>query len=245
MVESLLGPASLFFLQGITLLVSFIKNNTFPEPLSKKEEEQYFQILIQSRTTKLNTCEDIINAEHARNKLIEHNLRFVAHLVKRLNFTKEQNEELISVGIIGLINAIDTFDTDKGVRLASYASRCINNEIFMFLRKQKRLQREVSIYDPIAPNKNLIDVLRDKTEPVSERIENKLEQVEVMEDLKRIPELERRVLELRYGLKNGEECPQRKVAEYLRISRSYVSRIEKKAIQSLKNLRKRDSLHPK
>ena len=214
MVESLLGPASLFFLQGITLLVSFIKNNTFPEPLSKKEEERYFQILIQSRTTKPNTSEDIINAEHARNKLIEHNLRFVAHLVKKLNFTKEQNEELISVGIIGLINAIDTFDTDKGVRLASYASRCINNEIFMFLRKQKRLQREVSLYDPIAPDKknmsmSLIDVLGDNTEPVSERIENKLEQVEVMEDLKRIPELERRVLELRYGLKNGEECPQR------------------------------------
>lgn len=241
MLESLLGLVSLLFCQGFTFFVSYINNNTFPRPLSREEEKRYLQILKQGGTSHPMTTEEIKNKENARTKLIEHNLRLVPHLVNKLNFGPDKNEELISVGIIGLIKAVDSFNPDKGVLLSTYAARCIRNEIYMSLRAQKKLQSEVSLYNPVISNNDdnelsLMDLLRDEKESILDQIVNKHDQVRVVEDLKNISERERRVLELRYGLINGVEYSQQKVADILHISRSYVSRIEKKAIQKLKEL---------
>lgn len=126
--------------QGITLLVSYITNNTFPLPLSEKEEQMYLE--------KLKNGD-----EKAKNVLIEHNLRLVAHIVKKFDNTGEDVDDLISIGTIGLIKAINTFDTAKKIRLATYAARCIENEILMHLRSTRRVRSEVSLYDPIGVDK--------------------------------------------------------------------------------------------
>ncbi|KUK83281.1 MAG: RNA polymerase sigma factor [Pelotomaculum thermopropionicum] len=210
---------------GLLLLVSYIANNTFPKPLSEEEEARYLQLL--------NRGDDV-----ARNILTEHNLRLVAHIVKKFDGTGEDVDDLISIGTIGLIKAINTFNPKKGTRLATYAARCIENEILMHLRFIKKIKAEISLYDPIGVDKEgneitLIDILGTHPEVVAEVVENSFEKKRLMEKIQHLTRREKKVLELRFGLNNGTRKTQREIAKSLGISRSYVSRIEKKALNKL------------
>lgn len=234
--------AELFFvsialsvLKGVTLLVSYINNNAFPQPLNEQEEARYLKILAESKTEPFTLTPEV---ENARNTLVEHNLRLVAHLVKKFDGTGEDGDDLISIGTIGLIKGINTFDPNKGTKLATYAARCIENEILMHLRSLKKSRGEVSIYDPIGTDKegneiSLIDVLGSNEEDISLKVENEAEQKALLELVKKLTKREKLVLQLRYGLMNSPKRTQREIAKALEISRSYVSRIEKKAIQKL------------
>jgi len=200
---------------------------SFPKPLSTKEEADY-----------LRRCKE--GDKEARDKLIEHNLRLVAHIVKKYNMSDKETDDLISIGTIGLIKAIDTFDDEKGIRLATYASRCIDNELLMMLRSGKRLAKEVYLYDPIGSDRegneiNLLDIIEEAEVDIVENIvlENDIKKLygiigEVLTDR------EREIIFLRYGLHNRKEVTQREIANRLGISRSYVSRIEKKALKKLR-----------
>ena len=210
----------------LPLLVSYINNNAFPQPLNEEEESFYL--------SRLGTR----GGDEARDKLIEHNLRLVAHITKKFDGTGEDNDDLISIGTIGLIKAINTFDPHKGTKLATYAARCIENEILMHLRTLKKSRGEVYIYDPIGVDKEgneitLIDVLGTDPDAVSDVVESYFEQKHLLEKIRKLSKRERMVLELRYGLYKGDRKTQREIARTLKISRSYVSRIEKRAIQKL------------
>lgn len=220
-----LGAVLLSVLKGISLLVSYISNNAFPHPLSEEEEAHYIDQLQQG------------DAE-ARNILVEHNLRLVAHIIKKFEGTGEDNDDLISIGTIGLIKAINTFKPDKGTRLATYAARCIENEILMHLRSIKKTKGEVSIHDPIGVDREgneitLIDVLGTEHDIVADTVELLHEKQRVLSKLKTLTSRERKVLVMRYGLFNSYKKTQREIAKKLGISRSYVSRIEKKALEKL------------
>jgi RNA polymerase sporulation-specific sigma factor len=234
-MELFLVSLALSVLKGVSLLVSYINNNAFPQPLSEQEEARYLKILSESKTEPFILTREV---EHARNTLVEHNLRLVAHLVKKFDGTGEDSDDLISIGTIGLIKGINTFDPNKGTKLATYAARCIENEILMHLRSLKKSRGEVSIYDPIGMDKegneiSLIDVLGSDEEDISIKIENESEQQALLELVKKLNSREKLVLQLRYGLMNSQKRTQREIAKTLKISRSYVSRIEKKAIQKL------------
>lgn len=235
--ELFLVGLALSVIKGVTLLVSYINNNAFPQPLNEKEEAEYLKILSDYKNDAVESPEEII-MENARNKLVEHNLRLVAHLVKKYDGTGEESDDLISIGTIGLIKGINTYNVDRGTRLATYAARCIENEILMYLRTLKKSRGEVSMYDPIGTDKegnsiNLIDVLGSDADAISEQVENEFEQKAVLEKLKFLSRRERMVIQLRFGLMNGPKKTQREIAKMLGISRSYVSRIEKKAVQKL------------
>lgn len=200
---------------------------SFPQPLSTQEEEQ----LLQGMREGDSSC---------RNRLIEHNLRLVAHVVKKYSNSAYETDDLISIGTIGLIKAVDTFNQEKGIRLATYASRCIENELLMLMRSSKKQSREVYLYDPIGSDKEgntiqLLDIC------VAEEVDivGKLEEEQNLSKLKNyidkvLTEREKEIIVLRYGLYGGREITQREIAEKLDISRSYVSRIEKKALKKLK-----------
>ncbi len=225
MTPGILAVTVLSLINGLLLLVSYITNNTFPQPLSEAEEARYLELLAKGDP-------------EARNVLTERNLRLVAHIVKKFDGTAEDNDDLISIGTIGLIKAINTFDRSKGTRLATYAARCIENEILMHLRSTKRTRAEVSIYDPIGVDKEgneitLIDVLGTEPDVVADLVENFFEQKRLLEKVRKLSKREMRVLELRFGLFNGLRQTQREIARSLGISRSYVSRIEKRAIHKL------------
>lgn len=163
---------------------------------------------------------------------------FRVHNIKKFDATREDPDDLISIGTIGLIKAINTFNMDKGTKLATYAARCIENEILMFLRASKKNRSEVSLYDPIGTDKEgneitLMDVLGTGPEAISEMVENFFEERRLLEKVKKLNKRERKVLELRYGLFGSLKRTQREIARYLGISRSYVSRIEKRAIKKL------------
>lgn len=235
--EVFLVGLALSVIKGVTLLVSYINNNAFPQPLGELEEGEYLRILADFKDESRLSPDEVI-VENARNKLIEHNLRLVAHLVKKYDGTGEESDDLISIGTIGLIKGINTYNADKGTRLATYAARCIENEILMYLRSLKKSRGEVSMYDPIGTDKegntiNLIDVLGTEPDAISEQIENEFEQKVVLEKLKCLSRRERMVIQLRFGLMNVPKKTQREIAKMLGISRSYVSRIEKKAVQKL------------
>jgi len=213
-------------MDGLMFLVSYISNGTtFAQPLSKEEEEECLKRLAEGDLT-------------AKDELIEHNMRLVAHIVKKFENTKEDNEDLISIGTIGLIKAIDSFNPNKNTRLATYSARCIENEILMHLRKTKKLNNEKLMHEPIGSDKEgneikLIDILGTAVDVVSEKVELAMKEETLYEKLKELDSRERKVLELRYGLKDGQEKTQREIADRLDISRSYVSRIEKKAVNKL------------
>lgn len=235
--EILIISAALSVLKGVTLLVSYINNNAFPQPLSEADESRYLSILRESKNLGAG-LKEVSKAEYARNQLVEHNLRLVAHLVKKFDGTGEDSDDLISIGTIGLIKGIDSFDPGKGTKLATYAARCIENEILMHLRSLKKSRGEVSIYDPIGVDKegneiSLMDVLASEGEAISDKVESEFEQRALLEKVKKLTRRERLVLQLRYGLMNSPRRTQREIAKALGISRSYVSRIEKKAIQKL------------
>ena len=200
---------------------------SFPQPLTASEEREYMQ-----RYT-----EGDLEAKHI---LIERNLRLVAHIVKKYQTYEEETEDLLSIGTIGLIKAVVTFNPDKCVRLGTYAARCIENEVLMYLRSKRKSSRDISLYEPIGTDREgneiqLFDIIETEEEDAHHK-------VELGEDIRRLyqkveSELsprERTVLKMRYGLYNEEEYTQREIAGQLGISRSYVSRIEKSAIDKLR-----------
>ena len=208
-------------------------NNTFPKPLDEKEEEKYLQLL---KT----------GDKKAKSILIERNLRLVAHIVKKYQIPNKDIDELISIGTVGLIKAIDSFDVSKGTRLATYASRCIENEILMLFRNNKKQKSETFLQDPIGVDKegneiSLIDVLSSEKDSVIDKVEMKLQIKALYNKINSaLTEREGEILKMRYGLKDGKCKTQREIAGMLGISRSYVSRIEKKALKKLKK-----ELYPK
>ncbi|MBB5173993.1 RNA polymerase sporulation sigma factor SigK [Texcoconibacillus texcoconensis] len=213
-------------IKEVFVFVSFVKNNAFPQPLSDEEEKKYLRLMKEE------------GDPEARNRLIEHNLRLVAHIVKKFENTREENEDLISIGTIGLIKAIESFSPGKGTKLATYAARCIENEILMHLRSLKKVSKDVSLQDPIGTDKegneiSLMDVLQSDTEDVVEMIQLKMEKRQIYEYIHVLDERERDVVIRRFGLNNEEEQTQRQIARNLGISRSYVSRIEKRALMKL------------
>ena len=215
--------ASLF--SNLIPLVGAINNQAFPNPLTPEEEEYYLNQMAQGD-------------KGAREKLIEHNLRLVAHIVKKYQNQSDDKEDLISIGTIGLIKAIDSFSPDKGTKLATYAARCIDNEILMLFRSTKKMRNDVSLYDPIGFDKEgneirLIDVVRDEEKDLNDVIIQQLAIEKIEKNLNALTERERDIIIRRFGLGNHEEETQQEIAKSYGISRSYVSRIEKRALMKL------------
>lgn len=202
---------------------------TFLKPLSDVEEAECLRLL---------KGEDKEKAKEAKDKLIMHNLRLVAHITKKYQSTPEDMEDFISVGIIGLMKAIDSFDAGRG-RLATYACRCIDNELLMMLRAKKKMAKEVSLYEPVGTDKegNEIQIYDLCTE--KDDVQLHLEKSETYEELKKamqeaLDDREREIVTMRYGMFGAEEKTQQEVGKLYGISRSYVSRIEKRALQKLR-----------
>ncbi|MBQ7925233.1 MAG: RNA polymerase sporulation sigma factor SigK [Lachnospiraceae bacterium] len=202
---------------------------TFEKPLTMVEEAEYIRLLREGNEQE---------AQQARQILVERNLRLVAHIAKKYQSMDEEQEDLISIGCIGLIKAVDTFDAGKG-RLATYACRCIDNELLMMLRTKKKSAREVSLYEPIGQDKEgkeiqLVDIIETGQRDI-------VEEMELQKNIARMYQLlsscltgrEREILVLRYGLVGGREWTQNEIGKRMGISRSYVSRIEKKALKKL------------
>ena len=203
---------------------------TFSQPLSAKDEAVYLG--------RLKTGSERERGE-AKGILVERNLRLVAHIAKKYQNVDEDMEDLISIGTIGLIKAIDSFDAGKG-KLSTYASRCIDNELLMLLRAKKKTSREVSLYEPIGTDRegneiSLLDVIEQDQVDVIDRmeVEDKLHRLKGM-ITDRLSDREREIILMRYGLLSGQEITQREIGHRLGISRSYVSRIEKRALEKLK-----------
>ena len=199
----------------------------FKEPLTIEEEMYY---LSEFRT----------GSEKARSILVEHNLRLVAHIVKKYTGSNKDMEDMLSIGTIGLIKAVNTFSEDKGNKLVTYASRCIENEILMFLRTEKKKNREVSLYEPIGTDRegnaiSILDVIVCEDEDIVE-LEDRCNKYLVARNAiySVLNQREREIIIRRYGLIDGREITQRELAAYMKISRSYVSRIEKKALEKIK-----------
>ena len=204
------------------------KTDVLPPPLSK-EEEDYLCGLSEKG--------DLI----ARNKLIEHNLRLVVFLAKKYENTKVDLEDLVSIGSIGLIKGVNTFSRDKNIKLATYCSRCIDNEILMHLRKNKKTKADVSFeeslsFDADGNELHLEDILGTEPDIVTKPLDMEIDKKILKEELEKLDERDREIMVLRYGLNGVEEMTQKDVAEKLKISQSYISRIEKKVIKRLKNV---------
>ena len=217
----------LSFMGSGTFAVGYIANNSlFPEALSSEEEKKYIQMMSKGD-------------EEARNILIEHNLRLVAHVCKKYANSNVDQDDLISIGSIGLIKGINSYDVHKNIKLSTYISKCIANEILMYLRSIKKLNSEVYLEDPIGKDKDdntitLKEILENDDKPIEEEIELKLRIKKLYEKIKSsLQERERTILELRFGLNGAEPQTQHEIAKEMGISRSYVSRIETKAINKL------------
>ena len=217
----------LAFLQSAVILVGYISNNSlFPEPLSSEDEQKYLELLKKGD-------------EEARNILIEKNLRLVAHVCKKYSSTNIDLDDLISIGTIGLIKGINSFNPSKSVKLSTYVSRCIDNEILMFLRSTKKLGAEVFLEDPIGKDKDdntvtLQEVLENNEKNIEDEVDLKFKIKKLYQKMKEVLKLrEKTILELRFGLDGNKPKTQNEIAKSMGISRSYVSRIETKAIEKL------------
>lgn len=212
-------------LKGIFFFTGSYSNNIFPNPLSIEEEE--------------NCIKEMKNGnKEARNKLIEHNLRLVAHIVKKFDSLTKDTDDLISIGTIGLIKGIDSFNNNKNIRITTYVARCIENEILMHFRSTKKYNNDISLNDYIGLDKDgneisLLDILPDENKEMDEIISNKLDEELLIKYLDKLNKREKEILIKRYGLYNTKEYTQKDIAEELKISRSYVSRIEKRALTKL------------
>lgn len=215
------------YLSGMLYLILHVTGSgSFPRALTSSEEKKYLEQMDRG-------------SDLARQKLIEHNLRLVAHIIKKYYASINDQEDLISIGTIGLIKAIDSFDMRKGIRLSSYASKCIENEILMFFRSGKKTAQDVSINEPIDTDKdgNMLTIIDTMSEP-----DNIIDSIDIKIKTEHLYELiqtslaprEQSIIYMRYGLGGQRQLPQREVARRLGISRSYVSRIEKKALEVLK-----------
>ena len=200
--------------------------NSFPKPLSAEEERECFR--------KMGEGDKV-----SRNKLIEHNLRLVSHIIKKYYSNSSEQDDLVSIGTIGLIKAVSTFNYEKGTKFATYAARCIENEILMYFRNKKKYAQDISLSEPIECDKDgnalsIIDIMADE-KSISEDIEEKLNSEKLYKIIdSELSPREKEIIYLRYGLLGRKAFTQREVAEKLEISRSYVSRIEKKALETLK-----------
>ena len=216
-----------FYIRCIKSVLRCLFLKAFPKPLTAEDEKYYLHRLKEGD-------------KKARQILIEYNLRLVAHIVKKYQSPEDDMEELISIGTIGLIKAVDTFDHEKASKLATYAARCVENEILMYLRVRRKLQRESSYYEPIGTDKEgneiqLLDIMENGEPPAIDQISLKDDTKKVYELLERVlTERERQVVIMRYGLYQSREYTQREIAEQLGISRSYISRIEKNALSRLR-----------
>ena len=201
---------------------------SFPGPLTAAEEKEYVERLEKGDRS-------------ARNVLIERNLRLVAHIVKKYSQGEPDTEEMLSIGTVGLIKAVDTYNSGKGSKMSTYAARCIENEILMQLRANRKRKREVSLFEPIGMDKegneiHLMDVIESEEIDIVEELHREFLLGKMGQLLRRVlTERERKILYLRYGLKDGRERTQREVAKNMGISRSYVSRIEKRALEKMKD----------
>lgn len=216
----------LSLISGMSFIILNVSGQNFPPPLTTEEETALFDALRKNRD------------ENARTKLIEHNLRLVAHIVRKYYSGQDCADDLISIGTIGLIKAIDSFDTTKGARFATYSAKCIQNEILMYFRARKKNSYEVSINETIDTDRDgnpltYIDVIRVE-DTIAEDIDRKIKTRRALEYIRdKLDEREKQVMILRYGLGESAPVTQREVAEKLGISRSYISRIEKGALEKI------------
>ena len=213
--RSIFSPRGIYYING---------SDTLPPPLTAEEEEEMIK------------C---IETPYARSVLVEHNLRLVAYIAKRFENTGAGIEELISIGTVGLMKAVSTFNSDKNIKLATYASRCIENEILMFIRKANSQRREISIDEPLSVDWDgnellLSDILGSDADAVSRDMEDDEERRILRDAVADLPPRERIIIEMRYGLNNQNELTQKEVADALGISQSYISRLEKKIMSRLK-----------
>ena len=224
----MLGIMSLFdFIKDFFFLFGYVTNyNLFPEPLSQEEEMYYLELLNQGD-------------EKAKNILIERKLRLVAHIAKKYTGPNIEQEDIISIGTIGLIKGINSYKGDKGVKLATYVARCIENEILMHLRSTKKLSQEISLNDALGQDKEgneitFIDVIENSEVSVEDQIDLKMKVKRLYQKISEVlQDREKMIIELRFGLNGKEAKTQNEIAKMLGISRSYVSRIETKAINKL------------
>lgn len=218
------------FFVALPFLFAFSSAGAFPKPLSKEEELQYLR---QYQTG--NEQEK----KEAKDKLVLHNLRLVAHIAKKYNSNAKDPEELISIGIVGLIKAVNSFDVDKNVRLVSYAAKCVQNELLMSLRSGKKYQNDISLHEPIGTDRDgnqivMLDIINSDTPDFADTLDFTLKSERMLKAVREeLTPRERTVIILRYGLCDQDVFTQQEIAERLDISRSYVSRIEKKALKKL------------
>lgn len=224
----------LAFLHSTIFVVGYIQSsNLFPEPLSSEEEKIYLK--------RLNNGD-----EEARNILIERNLRLVAHISKKYSSTNIEQDDLISIGTIGLIKGINSFDSSKNIRLATYSARCIENEILMFLRSNKKNKNEVYLNEPIGKDKDdneitLLEILENEDKSIEDKIDLKIKIKRLYEKMiDTLKDREKFILEMRFGLDGNAPKTQNEIAKIMGISRSYVSRIETKAIGKLEKAFQKD-----
>lgn len=213
-------------IKGMFAFTGSYSNNIFPDPLSNEEEEKYLDLFLNK------------NDKEARNKLIEHNLRLVAHVVKKYETSRNDTDDLISIGIIGLIKGIDTYSYKHGTKLATYCARCIDNEILMYFRSDKKNNKNISIEESIGFDKDgneitFMEILKTPKPDFAEdiHIQNNIELLSKYMSV--LSDREKTIINKRYGLNNNDELTQKEIAKELNISRSYVSRIEKRALTKL------------
>ena len=211
--------------KNFTIFTASYSNNVFPDPLSKEEEEYYIQKHLEGDTD-------------ARNKLIEHNLRLVAHIVKKYDSKVEDSDDLISIGTIGLIKGVDSFSSKHGTKITTYCARCIENEILMYFRANNKNLKNVSLNESIGFDKDgneitILDILKSPKPDFIDEI-NKKDNIKLLKNyLKILTPREQEIVIRRYGLNNTKEQTQKMIAKELKISRSYVSRIEKRALTKI------------
>lgn len=216
----------LSLLQQMLFFTGSYSNNVFPEPLNEDEEKKYLEKMH-------------LGDENARNKLIEHNLRLVAHIVKKFETKTDETDDLISIGTIGLIKGVDSYDMNKNIKLTTYIAKCIQNEILMYFRSVKGENiKNISLNDSIGHDKDgneisLMEVIKDNTEDFANKIQTKDDMMLVNEYLKLLTKREKEIIAKRYGLMNKKEQTQKDIAHEMNISRSYVSRIEKRALTKI------------
>ena len=226
MLELTISGFLAFLGSGLFVLGYISNNNLFPESLSAEEEKMYVEKMREGD-------------QDAKNILIEHNLRLVAHVCKKYNNTNVDQDDLISIGSIGLIKGINSYNPEKSIKLSTYISKCIDNEILMYLRSNKKTNSEVYLEDPIGKDKDdntvrLGEVLENNDKPIEEEVDLKMKINKLYEKIKKVlKNRERTIIELRFGLNGKEPKTQKEIAKNLGISRSYVSRIETKAIGKL------------
>ena len=217
LLDKLFGSSGIYYING---------PETLPPPLTKSQEEEAFSLLLS-------------DAQRGREMLIVHNLRLVVYIAKKFESTGICVDDLVSIGTIGLIKAVNTFSPEKNIKLATYASRCIENEILMFLRKTSQHKNDISIDEPLNIDWDgnellLSDILGTDDDEVNGSIEDDAEKAVLRQTVASLPERERIIMEMRFGLISGKELTQKEVADIIGISQSYISRLEKKIIKKLK-----------